>query len=248
MAEVIIVEKEELVTKSPLAIEGFPDVGLVGAIASSYIAERLSLTQVAHIESRYFPPVMVLHQGIITEPVRIFGKEDLLIITSEVAIPPLAVYPLVEALAEWLQKKGVRLLISISGYPEQSRMEIETPSVFGIASTSQAAQLLKENGIDVMEEGFIAGIYALLMKEVNKRGVPSVALLAQSFLQYPDPGAAASVILALNKVLKLNIDVKPLVEKADEIRVRTRDLMKQAQGSMAGMRKMTEREIPLMYH
>ncbi|MCP8312967.1 MAG: PAC2 family protein, partial [archaeon] len=86
--EIRIVEKEDIKIDSPVVIEGFPDVGLVGTIASLHLIDQLGLNEIAHIESSIFPPVMVLHKGILTEPVRIFGDKDILLVTSEIAIPP----------------------------------------------------------------------------------------------------------------------------------------------------------------
>ncbi|MGQ9469644.1 MAG: proteasome assembly chaperone family protein [Nitrososphaerales archaeon] len=246
--EIKIVEREGIKIDSPFVIEGFPDVGLVGAIASSHLIDRLGLKEIAYIESSIFPPVMVLHEGILTEPVRIFGDKNIIIVTSEIAIPPNAIYGLANTLAEWFKEKKARLVISLTGIPVQNRMEIDTPMVFGVGNSKDTLSLLKMNEIETMEEGFIAGIYALLLKECLKRNIPAIAILTQSFLNYPDPGAAASAISSLNKILKMNVDVKPLIEKADEIRVKARDLMKQTQGAMGAMKKPLETQIPMMYH
>jgi len=246
--EIKIVEKEGIKVDSPVVIEGFPDVGLVGTIAASHIVDQLGLNEIAYIESSVFPPVMVLHKGILTEPARIFGNEKILLVTSEIAIPPYVIYDLAKALADWFKKKGAKLVISLTGIPVQERMEIENPMVFGVGNGDDALSIIKRNNIETMEEGFIAGIYALLLKECLKRNIPAIAILAQSFLNYPDPGAAASAISSLNKILNMNIDVKPLLERADEIRVKARDLMRQTQGAMGAMKKPLETEIPLMYH
>lgn len=248
MAEDIrIVETESIVLENPIAIEGLPDVGLVGVIAATHLVEELKLKEVAHIESRLFPPVMVLHKGVLSDPVKIFGDRRLLIVTSEVAIPPQSIYMLTSTLAEWFKEKSVQLSVSISGFPVQNRIEIDHPSTYGIGNSPKAVEVLREGGVEVMEEGFAAGIYALLLKECAKRGITSIALLTQSFLNYPDPGAAASAITSLNRLLKMNVNVQPLTEKADEIRLKARDLMKQAQTSITGMQKMSEQQIPLMY-
>ncbi len=246
--EIKIVEKEGLKIDSPIIIEGFPDVGLVGTIASLHLIDQLGLNEIAHIESPIFPPVMVLHKGILTEPVRIFGNQNILLVTSEIALPPSAIYDLANKLADWFKEKNAKLVISLTGIPVQDRMEIDTPIVFGVGNSKDALNIIKKNGIETMEEGFIAGIYALLLKECSRRNIPAIAILAQSFLNYPDPGAAASAISSLNKILNMNVDVKPLLERADEIRVKARDLMKQTQGAMGAMRKTLETEIPMMYH
>jgi len=246
--EIKIVEKEGIKIDSPIVIEGFPDVGLVGTIASSHLIDQLGLNEIAYIESSIFPPVMVLHKGILTEPVRIFGDKNIILVTSEIAIPPNAIYDLANILSNWFKEKRAKLVISLAGIPVQNRMEIDTPIVFGVGNSEDALSILKKNEIENMEEGFIAGIYALLLKECSRRNIPAIAILAQSFLNYPDPGAAASAISSLNKILKINVDVKPLLDRADEIRIKARDLMKQTQGSMGAMRKPLETEIPMMYH
>jgi len=217
--DIEIVEREGININEPTIVEGFPDIGLVGAIASSYLVDKLQLVEVAHIESARFPPVMVLHKGILTEPVRIFGNEKILVVTSEIAIPPKLIYDLADVLSDWFKEKKARLVVSLSGIPVKDRIEIDVPLVYGVGNDGKWMSILKKNSIEIMEEGFIAGIYALILKGCLKRNIPAIALLAQSFLKYPDPGAAASAILSLNKILKTDIDVKTLLEKADEVRV-----------------------------
>ncbi|MCD6511007.1 MAG: PAC2 family protein, partial [Thaumarchaeota archaeon] len=88
---------------------------------------------------------------------------------------------------------------------------------------------------------------ALTMRECSRRGLRSLAIISQSFLNYPDPGAAASSLEALSKLTGIRIDTTPLLEKSDEIRMKARDLMRQAQASMKRMGKPLEKEMPLMY-
>ncbi|MEM2955766.1 MAG: PAC2 family protein, partial [Nitrososphaerales archaeon] len=136
--EIKIVEKEGFKIDSPIIIEGFPDVGLVGTIASLHLIEQLGLSEIAHIESPIFPPVMVLHKGILTEPVRIFGNQNILLVTSEIALPPIAIYDLANKLADWFKEKNAKLVISLTGIPVQDRMEIDTPIVFGVGNSEDA--------------------------------------------------------------------------------------------------------------
>jgi predicted ATP-grasp superfamily ATP-dependent carboligase len=74
-----------------------------------------------------------------------------------------------------------------------------------------------------------------------------ISLLAQSFSDYPDPGAAAAVVESLSKITGKKIDTKALLESAEDIRVKTRDLMKQTGRTMQEMGKAREYEIPPLY-
>ncbi|RLF09676.1 MAG: proteasome assembly chaperone family protein [Thermoprotei archaeon] len=245
--EVEILELVPVEAEGAKAVEGLPDVGLVGAIATSYLVDQLGMEEVAHVDSELLPPIMVLHKGKLKNPIRIYGSRDLLILVSEIAIPVEALNPLVKALAGWFKEKGIGLMISLGGIPVPNRLDIENPAVYGVPNGEEASRLLMNSGIELMEEGFVAGAYAMFLRESMKRSMPAVALLAQSYLQYPDPGAAAATLNALGKLLGQVFDVKPLLDKAEEIRIKTRDLMKQARTAMMGMQKPRENEVPLMY-
>ena len=72
-------------------------------------------------------------------------------------------------------------------------------------------------------------------------------LLAQSHLQYPDPGAAASLILSLNKLVDWGVDTQKLLTKESEVRLKLRALMQRTQEQMRQVQKGREQELPSMY-
>lgn len=228
-------------------IEGLPDVGLVGTIAASYIVERMGYKEIGYIESDLFPPVMVVHEGKSKNPLRIYGDEGVVVVLSEVAIPVGAVYPLTEALADWVKEIDSKLVISMTGLPATNRIDIEKPEVFAVGNSEEALNELKDKQMELLEEGFIAGPYAVMLRECSKRKMSAISLLAQCFPVYPDPGAAASAIESLDKFLKLGIDVKELLEKGEEIKLKARDLMRQTALSAPKMQKGVEQDMPIMY-
>ena len=247
MEGVRIVELKPVETGLKYVVEGLPDTGLVGAIAVSYLVGKLNLEEVAYIESEALPPVVPVHKGLVNEPFRIYGGDDLLVVLSEIALPLTSLHQLSKALVDWYQRKSVGLVITITGMPVGNRLEIEKPKVFGVATDEETLKLIKGSGISVFKEGYLAGPYALTMRECSRRGLRSLAIISQSFLNYPDPGAAASSLEALSRLTGIRIDTTPLLEKSDEIRVKARDLMRQAQASMKRMGKPLEKEMPLMY-
>jgi uncharacterized protein len=246
-----IVEKEGEVYNNPVVIEGLPDVGLVGTIAASYLVEKLAYREIGHIESDLFPPVMVIHDGKLKNPFRIYSDASgsIVVILSEVAVPPKAVYPLTAALAEWFHRIKVRPpVISLKGLPMKNRIEIDKPEVFAVGNNDAALQLLKDKQIELLEEGFIAGTYAMMLRECSKRNIGAISLLAQCFPVYPDPGAAASSIESVKKfVPNLEVDVGELLENAEEIKLKARDLMQQTTLSASEMQKGMEQDMPIMY-
>ncbi|MDI9619596.1 MAG: proteasome assembly chaperone family protein [Candidatus Nezhaarchaeota archaeon] len=233
--------------KNGWLIAGLPDAGLVGAIATAHIIRMLNMEAIGHIESDLLPPLIVVHNSKVYDPVRFFGKNDIMVLSSEVPIGSPLVYPLGRAVVEWAAEEGVKGIIAITGIAVSNRLDIEVPEVYGISSSSEVREILEKANIKVFEEGFVVGPTAIMMRECMKRGLPSVMILAQSFLEYPDPGAAAQAVVALNKMLALNVDVKPLLDEAEIIRVRTRELMRRTTEAMRQMKKAHEYEVPLMY-
>jgi uncharacterized protein len=228
-------------------VVGLPDAGLVGAISTAHMVRALGLEAVAYVESELLPPVIVVHQSKVYDPMRVFGRQGLMVLSSEVPVHPSLVYPLGKSVIEWAAREGVKGVITITGIAVPNRLEIETPEVYGIAGTSELYDVLVKANVKSFEEGFVVGPAAVMMREGMKRGLPTMTLLAQCFLEYPDPGAAAQALAALNKILEINVDVKPLLEEAEMIRVRTRELMRRTAEVMKQMRKSHEYEVPLMY-
>jgi uncharacterized protein len=245
-------EEMQIVEVKPLSsikylIVGMPDTGLTGMIAVSHIIRSMNLPEIGHVESDILPPVMVIHQGNPKVPIRIFGDEKLVALTSETPVNIAAIAPLSRSLVRWAISKKVDILFSVSGVATQNRLEVETPQVFGISTSKRGLDMLKSAGISMLEEGFMVGPHALILRECLTKGLTNIVLLAQSHYQYPDPGAAASAVNALNTLLGLKVDVGQLLEEAEEIRVKTRELMQRTARSLQRMSKTQEQELPAMY-
>ena len=83
------------------------------------------------------------------------------------------------------------------------------------------------------------------MRYSISKEIPSIAILAQSFYNYPDPQAAAIALKELSKISELKVDVSKLLEKGEEIRLKARDIMKRTQQEMNRMQKSQEYDLPL---
>jgi uncharacterized protein len=244
--EIHVVETTPILPNVDIVI-GIPDVGLVGPIAATHIIESLKLPDIGYFESKIFPPVTVVHDHIPKSPVRLYGNEKLVVLVAEMPIAPYLVYPLADALIKWFLKKKPHLIISLGGVARQDRVEVETPDVFGLPTDEEVVGMLKNSNIKVFEEGLLVGSYGTILKDCMRANLHSVYLMAEAHMKYPDPGAAASAISAVNRLIGTKIDVSVLKEKSEEIRVRARDLMKRTGSNMDELQKVQEQEIPMMY-
>src|SRR5271169_6743034 len=74
----------------PTIVVGVPEAGLVGTITCSYLIEQLKMAERGFIDSELLPQVMIVHNSTASYPIHIFGKDNLLVVLSEVPLPPFA--------------------------------------------------------------------------------------------------------------------------------------------------------------
>lgn len=224
---------------------GFPDVGLVGVIAASHLISELGLDEVAYMDSKLLPPVIVLHEGLPHSPVRIFGNHQVLLAISETALREDLIYPVMHALIDWGKNQGVKMLVSIGGIPVQDRQDLDDLRVFAAASSQETLKMAQDKGLEILKEGYMVGPQAVMLQYCAMLGLPALTLLAQCFFNYPDPEAAAKALEHLTQFTGLKVDVSKLREKGEEIRLKARDIMKRTQQELTRMRKTQEYDIPL---
>jgi uncharacterized protein len=243
--KVKIIEKKEI-PPGAIMLFGFPDVGLVGVIAASHlISELKDLEEVAYMDSKLLPPLIVLHEGLPHSSIRIFGNHDILLAVSETAISADVIYPIMHALIDWGKSKNVKMMISLSGIPIEERQDAQELKVFAAASKPEILKNIQDQGIEILKEGYMVGPQAIMLQRCASIGLPAITLLAQCFFNYPDPEAAAEVLKELAKITGIKVNVSQLLEKGEEIRLKARDVMKRTQQELSKMKKTREYDIPL---
>ncbi|ABL78176.1 proteasome assembly chaperone family protein [Thermofilum pendens] len=237
--------------KDSVFIVGLPDVGLVGPISTSHLVKQWELREIGYLDSASLPPVILFHEYSPLFPIRFYGgykKNDYVVVLhSDIAIPPELVPSMASFLTESLFRKSARRVVLLGGIAVQNRLNIETPKTYAASIDAESLRYAQEKGIELLKEGFIGGAYAQFLKEGYKRKLSVIALLAECFLNYPDPGASASALQALAKILGHDVDVKQLLEQEEEIRVKLRELMKRTMESMRGAGKEYEYTVPALY-
>ena len=246
--DVVIKEIEKITVEKPKILIGLPEVGLVGIISAIHLIEALSMKEVGYLKSQYFPPLVVLHKGKVKAPMRIYNHGDILLIISEIPVPPTIIPQIARKIVEWAKEKRSEIIVMLGGIPVPNRLDIETPKVYAVPQGVKAEELIKSLGVEVLKEGIMVGPYASILLECYEQQQDALLLSAEAYLQYPDPGAAASILQIVAKVLNIELDVKPLLEKAEDLRIRLRDLMRRTTRTMERMGKMQEHGIPPMMY
>jgi uncharacterized protein len=204
---------------------GFPGSGLVGSIALQYMVDQLEFTQIGSMNSKYFPPLAMMNRGVINVPVRIYEKNTIAAIVADIPIHPMICYEVANGIMDWLMPFKIREVVTIAGIitnePEKR--------VFGVATSDEALPRIQENTI-ILPIGSISGIASSILTECKIRNIHAYGLLGET-INAPDPRASAASIEVLNKMYDLNLDVKPLLEQAEEIESTMQKLSEQVQSA-----------------
>ncbi|MEM4275092.1 MAG: PAC2 family protein [Candidatus Nitrosocaldaceae archaeon] len=214
--------------KKPFVILGLPDVGLVGSIAVTYLIEELDMDEIGYIDSAVFHSLIIVQNGIVKKPIRIYEKDDIITIVSDVPITPLLSMDFSTVLIQWIKELDAKAVINITGINVPNRISIDKPEIFVLATDYNI------NNIDSkpFNNGFIMGTYASIIKECINNNIPSITLLAESYPNFPDPIASISALEKVNLITNINVSLERLDRESEMIRLKVRELMKHAESAI----------------
>ncbi len=211
--------------KNPILILAVPGAGLVSIIAADHLIKVADLKEVGRIDSPLFPPVIGVKDGVAMHTVKIYGGKGLYVVKAEVPLPIDPLLKLTISVLDWIARKRPKLAIVMGGVPEEDRIKVEKPQVMAVFSSEEAKSLAEGMGGELMKEGYLSGYAAFFLREASRRGVPAAALMVQSFAAYPDPGAAAEVLKAIEPILGFDVDISQLEAESETIRLKLKELM-----------------------
>ena len=212
--------------KNPIIIQGFPGIGMVGAIAAEYLIQHLDTKLIGKILLDKAPPLVAVHDGKLIEPYSIYynKKYNILIIHSIVATPgsEWQIADSVVALANDLKAKEI---ISLEGIGSSDGKN--TSKTFYYTSSPKRERLLQKAKIERLNEGIIMGQTSALLVKADVTPVSCIFAETQSNL--PDSKAAAEIIKAIDGILGLKIDYKPLLKIAAQFEAKFKGIMLQSE-------------------
>ncbi len=236
-----IIAREKIILSAPVIICGFVGPGLAGLTSVGYVIEHLGLHQIAHLTSHHIPPAVVFIGGKIRHPFRIYkdGAGKVVVVVCEVPIDRSGLYEISAALLDWFQKfnpAGIVILdgIPINGIPENR------PTFF-IAGEKRQNDL-KSQGFLPAESTLVSGTAGSILSECLDRNTECISLLVPVSVAIGDPGAALTLIRALNSMYGLNITTKELEEDVAMVHEELTEIAKQYQKLQEQLPAPTEGE------
>ena len=225
--------------KNPILIEGLPGIGNVGKITVDFIIDSLQAKKFIEINSYYFPnSVFVNENNLIDLPsINIYYKKlknkDLLLVAGDVQpIDEFGCYQICEKILDIFQRYKGKEIITLGGIGLPKIPN--NPKVYCTANNKLIIKKYKTKNINTKifgTVGPIMGITGLLIGLAQKRNIPAICLLAQTFGHPTYIGIKGSreLLKILNEKLKLNINLVSLNEEIrnieKEIKTKTQEIL-----------------------
>ncbi|MBN2014809.1 MAG: proteasome assembly chaperone family protein [Candidatus Altiarchaeota archaeon] len=235
MATEIKTRKE--LPKDPIVIEAFPSKGFVSTIAAKYMIDELGMEVIGSIKSDKVQSIAVVHTHVPMYPIRIYKKDKMILIFSEVNVPFQYVGEFTQAINKWFLKikpQEVILLAGISGKSTEKEHEI-----FSITTDEKVKKKLKNLKVEYMDEGMLTGISSDLLLFCVDNNIPVTSLMAETHYT-PDPLGSASMLEILNGLLDLKINTKKLIEKGEEVEKMFQNISEQMKKGIDDTKQISE--------
>ena len=222
MTEVILRKRP----KSPIIIQGFPGIGMVGAIAAEYLVQHLKAEHIGKIIVDKSSPLIAIHEGKLIEPYSIYysKKYNLLILHSIVATPG-SEWDVASAVTQLANSLKAKSILSLEGIG--SADGLKTSKTFYYSSSAKYAKNLERAKLEPLKEGIIMGQTSALLTKADV--TPISCIFAETHSALPDSKAAAELIKALDVVLGLKIDYKPLLQIAADFEQKLKGILVQGE-------------------
>ncbi|MFH0831339.1 MAG: PAC2 family protein [archaeon] len=210
--------------QKPLIIQGLPSLGLVGGIAAEFLIDHLNAEQIGCLYSEKLPPVASIHKGQVLDTFGIFYNEK----SNIIIIRPLSLasgieWELADSIANLSEILKAREVISLEGI--NAGQGVSEPQAFFFTADKGKSKKLQNLGLTEIREGLVFGVSASLLSKQPD----STFIFTETHSDLPDSRSAAKMIEVLDKYLGLDIDYKPLLEKAEMFEKKLKTIMQAGQ-------------------
>ncbi len=245
----IIKEKFQIKPQNPILLEGLPGLGMVGRIATRFLIKQLKAEKFALLYSPHFPYYVIVNKK---GNARLLRGEfhysrnpknnDLIFFTGDSQAQTIeGQYEIAESILDFAKKYKVETIITLGGYRKEAG---DTPNVIATATDEETLdKALKADASHSPPGNPIVGTAGLLVGMAKLKGLSALCLLGETRGYLPDPKAAKSLLLVLQKMLNINISLGDLdkeIAKSEKILEKMRQIEARRETYAKKMRKNNE--------
>jgi uncharacterized protein len=205
-------------------IVGIPGPGLIGTLSTSYLVHALDMEIVGEIENEDMTPVVFIDNGEIFGPIRIYKKESLYAILSDIPIDYDMASGFTQSLIDFSQKNNIDMILLLSGI-HVSEKNLDDIKTYGLATNAKLDSIMYENEIPKFLSGIITGPDATIVSHLKNSSIPSLILFTQCNFFFPDPESAMHAIKTVASIIKQEVGLSEFKKQMNYLRLQGRQLM-----------------------
>lgn len=227
MKETFIKVLKDINLSDPIFIEALPGIGHVGKLVAEHLIHELEAEKFAELYSPSFPPQVFVGEKGIIEPMKnefyylkSAGEDHrdyIILVGNTQGLSPEGQYDICGAIIDFVEKYGVNDIYTLGGLG--TGQHVEKTKVMGAATSEELTSMLEDHEVKLRSsDGGIIGASGLLLGLGMTRGMNGVCLMGETPGYFIDADASKAVLIALISILKLDVDVAKLEERAEETR------------------------------
>ena len=217
---------EKIPTSSSILFVGIPGPGLIGILSLTYIIHTLKMEIIGEVEHPDLSNIIFIDNGELFGPARIYKKNSLFAIISDVPIDYTLADGFAESIIDFCKKNKVGMIIILSGLQAIGR-DLVSLKTYGLVTDERLERVLYENEIPKFLSGMITGPDATILTRLKSSSVPTMTLYTDCNFFFPDPEAAINTIKTVSRILKTEIDITEFKKQIDFLRLQGRQLMEE---------------------
>ncbi len=248
-----------------IMLAAWPGMGSVGVGALDYLRRKLDAMPFAEIDmSEYFAPeAVVVEKGLARSfsdlPSHVFyyvEEPPLIISESEAQIPGMGGTVLMGHMLDLAQRFKVEAIYTGAAYAMPISHN-ERVQVLGAANQEALRDALEKYGVEILQEGHIAGLNGLLLGSAGLRNIRAACLLATMPMyaqMMPNPKASREIVRVWAKMLELDVNMSEIdqaVERMDDTMSQIEEKIRTAFSTMEHenedeieLEKVDEEQVP----
>lgn len=203
---------------------GIPGPGLIGTLSISYLVHTLDMEIIGEITNPDTTSVVLVDDGEIFGPVRIYRSGSLYAVLSDIPIDYEMAPSFVQSLIEFAQKTGIDIIVQPNGI-HVSEKDPHKILTYGLITDQRLDGILYDNEIPKFLTGMIAGPDATILSYLKNSSIPSLILFTQCNFFFPDPESAMYAIQAISGIVKRKVDLTEFKKQMNYLRLQGRQLM-----------------------
>ncbi|MBU1121091.1 MAG: PAC2 family protein [Candidatus Omnitrophota bacterium] len=240
---------KEIITpklKNPIFIAAWPGMGEVAYRSVLFLREVMEFKMFAKLEAIDFfkPAAVFVKKGIIDMPALPAGffyyakgkknSPDIILFLGE-AQPPLEYAEALSlAIIDFVKKYNSKAIFTFAAKPEPIDHKGDSAVWFAATHNDIFKEFLGLN-LKALNEGQISGLNGIILGIAKKKGLKGVCLLGEIpfyTVQIENPKASANILRIIDRYLKLNLNLAPLVERSKFVEEEIDKLITYLKGEM----------------